>query len=118
MNAGDVDGMLEAIHPEIVWHAPPGPSGEPVYRGHDGVREFVADWLEAWGKFEQEVREIRFEGDWAAARVTLRTRGEASGIEIEAESGYLMQMRDQKLAEMRIFPSFDEALAALEAQKS
>ena len=109
MNAGDVDGMLEGVHPDVEWQAPPGPSGSPVFCGHEGVRQFVAEWLEAWGKFEQEIRELELEGDWGVARIGLRTRGESSGVEIEAEGGYLMGLRDGLLVHMRIFTSFAEA---------
>jgi ketosteroid isomerase-like protein len=117
MNAGDLEGVLEGVHPDVVWYAPPEATAS-AYRGRDGIREFVAEWLEAWGKFEQEVREVRTEGDLAVARIGLRTRGEASGVEVEQEGGYVMQLRDQKLVEMRIFMTFDEALAAFEAKKS
>ena len=112
MNAGDLEGMLEGVHPDVTWQAPPGPAGSPVYRGHDGVREFVREWLEAWGSFEQEVRELELEGDWGVARVGLRTRGEASGVEVEAEGGYLMGLRDGLLVFMRIFMTYAEARAA------
>lgn len=116
MNEGDVDGMLEGVHPEVVWQAPPGPSGSPVFRGHEGVRQFVREWLEAWGKFEQEVLDAQIEGDWAVARVALRTRGEASGLEMEFEGGYLMGLKDGLLVYMRIYTDYDAAEAAWRAR--
>jgi ketosteroid isomerase-like protein len=112
MNAGDADAMLELVHPDVVWHAPPGPEGPLVFEGHEGVRQFLAGWLEAWGRFEQEVREVELHGDWRLARVMIQTRGEISGIEMEAESGYLMRVQGNLLTYMRIFMSYDAARAA------
>ena len=112
MNAGDVDGVLEGMHPDIRWHAPPDSTSPRVYVGHEGVREFFGEWLEAWGKFEQEVGEVRVQGEWAIATMTFRTRGEASGVEVEEQGAYLMRIRDGKLAELRIFRDYDEAVAA------
>src|SRR3546814_2733720 len=43
-NAGDVEGSLAFLHPEIEWNTyiVPGPGGG-VYHGHDGVRELWSD---------------------------------------------------------------------------
>jgi ketosteroid isomerase-like protein len=115
MNAGDLDGMLELLHPEIEWSAITGPAGADVYRGHEGVRRFVGEWLEAWDTFSQELVDVRARGEWALVRTMIRTRGGISGIEFATEVTYLMQRRGDKLARMEMFQSYEEGLAAWEA---
>ena len=115
MNEGDLDGMLELLDPEVEWRAIPGPAGADLYKGHDGVRKFVGEWLEAWETFEQRLVDIRTEGEWAIARAMIRTRGGISGIEFETEVTYVMQRRGEKLLRMEMFPTYEEGLAAWEA---
>ena len=115
MNRGDVDGMLELLHPEVRWRAIPGPAGADLYEGHEGVRKFIGEWLEAWDAFEQELVDIETRGDWALARALIRTRGGISGIEFETEVTYVMQARDEQLARMEMFATYDEGRAVWEA---
>jgi ketosteroid isomerase-like protein len=47
--AGDLEGMLACMHPEIEWHA--GADGQ-LYTGHAGAREFFGRWQDQSQRLE------------------------------------------------------------------
>jgi hypothetical protein len=48
-NRRDLAALLEEVDPQVEWHAVlPMLGGDAVYRGHEGVREFLRDM---WGAF-------------------------------------------------------------------
>jgi ketosteroid isomerase-like protein len=47
--AGDLEGMLECVDPELEWRAA---ADGRLYRGHDGVREFFVRWRSAGQRLE------------------------------------------------------------------
>jgi len=56
-NDGDMERILQFMHPEFEAVVPPELSAEPdVYRGHDGVRRYFATFAEAMDdvRFEPE----------------------------------------------------------------
>ena len=118
MNEGDLDGMLELLDPAVEWRARPGPGGADLYKGHEGVRKFVGEWLEAWETFSQDLIDVRTRGEWALARAMIKTRGGISGIEFATEVTYLMQRRGDKLARMEMFQTHEDAHAAWNAAAS
>jgi ketosteroid isomerase-like protein len=110
VNARDIDGVLELVHPDSRWLAPPG-ANSPVYAGREGVRQFISEWLEAWDGFHQELFELELVGDRALARVRARARGEGSGVELDADIGYVVRFADGLLVSLELFTKYDDALA-------
>ena len=52
-NRGDVDGLLDELHPEIEWHSALHAlmgGQQTVFRGHDGVRRMIGDLYEAFAE--------------------------------------------------------------------
>ena len=46
-NDGGIDALLEYLDADVEWH-PPSESMEPgVYRGHDGVRDYLDGWAKS-----------------------------------------------------------------------
>jgi ketosteroid isomerase-like protein len=71
---------------DIVWDARgAGILGfEDVYRGHDGVRAFWRQWLEAWAEIAFEMDEpVDLDDGRVQVLVRQRNRGHGSGIWIE-----------------------------------
>ena len=57
---------------------------DQVYRGHEGVREFWRQWLEAWEEIEFEFGEPEvLEDGRVRVLVRQRNRGHGSGIWLE-----------------------------------
>jgi ketosteroid isomerase-like protein len=89
-NRGDVDALLDELHPKIEWHsvlhALMG-GQQTVFRGHDGVRRMIGD-----GR--------------------TRTRGTASGAETETPLALVTEIRNGKTISIRAYLDREEALEA------
>jgi len=58
-DAGDYEGVLEFIHPDVVWHLDPiFPDLDKVYEGHEGMRRFFKAYIEPWEKITLELEEV------------------------------------------------------------
>jgi ketosteroid isomerase-like protein len=90
----------------------------PILRGPDACVRFIETWIEEWGEFTFELREVIDLGD--ARLVTLhhlRTRGAKSGIEItEKEEAELWEFRGGVVTKIQQWWSWAEALEAVGLQ--
>lgn len=118
---GDLPGALELIDPRFEIHTSGAFLDEGrVYRGHDGVREFLAMLSEAFEDVSYEPEEIlEAEDDRYLVLARLRGRGKASGAETDVRFAHLWTIRDRKAIRMRAYLDRDEALraAGLEADR-
>jgi ketosteroid isomerase-like protein len=109
---GDLERVLELTHPEIeVRPALVGGLEGRVYRGRDGMREFLDDVDAVWTDFRIELRELRDAGD--AVIVLGHTWAEGrEGIVVDDPGGWLLRMEDGMIRDFRSFNSWEEALEA------
>ena len=69
-NRGDVDALLDELHPEIEWHSALHAlmgGQQTVFRGHDGVRTMIGDLYETFAEVHIEMSEFRDLGDGLVA---------------------------------------------------
>ena len=114
-NRRDVEALLEVHDPDVEWHPVLQVllGGEAtVYRGHDGIREFVRDLDEAFAEAHIEVSEIRDMGDRLVAIGRLHARGKASGADTESPIGYVADFKNGKAIRIRSWLDPREALEA------
>ena len=77
---GDVEALLRWVDEEGVMLAARS-AVEGAYRGHDGIRRFMADNAENFEKFEPNYPEVRDLGDRVLAIGTIHVRGRGSGVD-------------------------------------
>ena len=110
---GDIEEMLTVVHPEIELLPL---SGKLVdrrsYHGHEGVREWDLTRREAWENLELVPAEYEDLGDRILVHGELRSRGAASGIELDTQVSWVFEFRDDKIAQLEAFLDRDEARAA------
>ena len=114
-NRGNIDAFLEGLDPEVGLHGALQTmfGGEAtLYRGHEGVRQWVRDIDEALADIRLELPEIRDLGDRLVAIGRLRARGKASGAETETPFTFLVDFKDGKMIRVRSFLDPSEALEA------
>jgi ketosteroid isomerase-like protein len=110
---GDVEAVISAAAVDI--EVRPGLVGSlegTVYRGKEGFRRFLADVDAAWDEWRIEIEELRDLNDTVLALGRVRARAR-DGMSLEARSGWICRMRDEKVAELRSFTSRAEALEAV-----
>jgi ketosteroid isomerase-like protein len=114
-NRGDVDAWLEAAHPDIEWVSEVAMRLEgaaTVFRGTAGMRAYWDDWHSVWN-VTIDVSEVRDLGDTVVALAQVRTRGEASGIDIERPVAYVFEFEGALARKARAYLDPQEALEAV-----
>jgi len=111
-NWGDWQWVLDNMHPEFEWVAPPEDPDAGIHRGHEGVREYWDEWREALGELRFQVEELIDAGDQVVAVVRRSGVGETSGVEIEERVMQVFTMRDGKGTRCEEFYDRDRALKA------
>lgn len=96
--SGDMDATLRFYAPDVELRASDWMNvGD--FRGHEGFREMNRLWNEAWEEWNYEVKNVRAVGErHVVARVLVGGRGRGSGIEINQEVGYVIDVDDDGLA--------------------
>jgi ketosteroid isomerase-like protein len=116
---GDNESPFDVYDAEIKWDVSGlqsswGSMGfDPVYHGHDGVRRFWRQWLEAWRAIEFDLRELADCGDSVLATIYQRNVGRESGIEVEQGTWWqVWTLRDGKVLTVKHFQDRAQALEA------
>jgi ketosteroid isomerase-like protein len=112
-NRGEFGYFLDNAAPDVELFSRFGSlTGEP-YRGHAGVREWLAEIHHNFERFELWCDEVRDLGDevLAIGGIDLRARG--SGIDMRQRMGWVFEFRDGRVARMRFYAQPDDALEAV-----
>ena len=69
------------------------------FKGHEGFIQMNERWTEAWEDWSYDLKEVRAVGErHVVARVRVAGRGRGSGIEVDEEVGYVIEINDDGLA--------------------
>jgi ketosteroid isomerase-like protein len=114
INRGDDDAWVAAWHPEAELYELVGiPDAPRVYRGHDGVREWLANARSILGQdFHLEPRDFTPIGEVVLAEIVGSGVGEGSGVPVEWTAYIVAWMREGKIVRTRAFPQRPQALEA------
>jgi ketosteroid isomerase-like protein len=112
-NRGDVEALLDLLHPDVEW-VPPATSLEPQpLRGREAVREYLApDFFESQTAEPLETIE---EGNRLFVAARIRARGSGSGIELDQIAFHVLTIQDGRAVR---FEAHVDRLTALTALKT
>jgi ketosteroid isomerase-like protein len=112
---GDSASPFDLADEDIVWDMSGFelPDMARLYRGHEGLRDFWRDWLQAWEsiEFTRLVPEDR--GDHVIVEVDQRNRGRGSGVVVDFHYFQTFSLRDGKITASRMAGTRAEALEAM-----
>jgi ketosteroid isomerase-like protein len=112
-NEGDYDFFFNSAAPDIELLSRFGSlTGEP-YRGHEGVREWLADIQQSFERFDLWLDDVRDLGDEVLAIGGLNLRARGSGLDMKEPMGWVLEFRDGRVARMRFYARPAEALEAV-----
>jgi ketosteroid isomerase-like protein len=111
MRTRDVEAALAICDPEVEWHTL-WPGLESVYRGHEGIRRWLASFEEAISDARRDVHEAIEVGESVFLHVRLSGRGRGSGAPVEMTVFEAWTFRDGKLVCRQPFYERAEAEAA------
>ena len=107
---GAMTRTMEFCHPDVVWSAPEDGAD---YRGRDGVRRRLEEWLASFGEYRFEIQRIvDCGGDDVLVVGHEVGKGAISGVEVRAVDFELLTIRDGLIVRIREFYDEDAALQA------
>jgi ketosteroid isomerase-like protein len=110
--AGDLDGVEILFAPEIETYAPPEAGNSGTFRGADGWRQWITQWLDAWDRFEVRVRSVEPVGERHVVAVVDQTGvGRGSGAEVDLTVGYLYEIPERHATFQAVYMDPDTAFA-------
>ena len=111
-NARNVDALLNASAEDCEWRPFRAQLEGIVYRGHEGVRQFLRDMDDDWETFRIDPLEFHDRHERVAVIGQVNARGRGSSMEIESIAGFVHEL-DQGL--IRRVTSHSDVEAALDA---
>jgi ketosteroid isomerase-like protein len=108
--------VFEAFHEEIEIH--PDPEADwvgvnDVYRGHEGLRRYMAQVYEAFDDYRPEVEDFLTSGDKVITLAIEHGRGRGSGARVEArQTAHVWTMRAGKAIRLDLYLDRERALEA------
>ncbi len=109
VSSGDADRVLELLHSKVEW-TPTVWSGEPMYRGQEGVHLWLSQFGEEIEHLDIKVQKVVAGGDRAAALgIVFDTRGERTFV---VEVPWSFEMEEGLFRRGRAHGTWEEALEA------
>lgn len=110
----DAERLISLTDPGVEWRSAfvVGGTGG-VYRGHDGIREYVRDMNDAWDIVRLDIDDEIAVRDVVVFVGRIHYRGKTSGVEAESESGYVLKFRAGSVVRFRPFRDPEQALEAV-----
>lgn len=114
-NEGDADAVCEGFTDDAEFRPAfigGGIVEGAVYRGRDGIAEFVEVQNETWRSLTADPVTIQDLGSRVLVEVRLEAVGRASGVAVNRTTWNVFELRDRKVAAGRVYPTKAEALEA------
>jgi ketosteroid isomerase-like protein len=109
-----LDFFLANAAPDIELYSRFGGFSGTPYRGHDGLRAWLAEIQETFERFEPWVDEAREVGDDRVVAIGgISFRARESGVDMAERLGWVYDFRDGRLRRMMFYASPREALEAV-----
>lgn len=111
MRRGDVEGLLELYDDDVSFLPLTGTQVETGgYRGHDGVRAYMAEVLEVWDQLWPCGEQYIDLGDRVVVLGACKVRGRSSGVESDSPCAWVVQVSEGRIGSHRTCRSYEEAL--------
>ena len=112
MSRLDADAMVALCDPHVEFRSRIAEADDVTYRGHAGVRDYIASLTEVFEWIRTEPLDVIEEGDRAVVCNRFRARGRGSGVEVEERFFQALRFRDGKVLWWAFYPSKRKALEA------
>jgi ketosteroid isomerase-like protein len=110
-NRRDEVELLSLCHPDIEWIPMRSSAQGRAYRGHDGVREALADVGSEFEELRNDPRRWLDLGERIVVTGRLVAKERRGGLRIDIPGAWLCELRDGQVAYLRAFPDEEAALS-------
>jgi ketosteroid isomerase-like protein len=113
------DSLLAFFHEDAMWDMRPFEIPDmAVFQGHEGLKRFFAEWLQAFPDSTIEVEDVEQRGDWTLSVVLQLVTGGASGTPVPFRYAGVGHWRQGRLDFVENHSDLDRARAAFERYAS
>ena len=113
-NRGDLEAAADFFHPDVELYIHTGQGNPGTWHGLDGYRAMVTAWREAFSEDRSEILDVEMVDDHHMLVEMRQTAvGAGSGIPVEMENVYLLEIRDGKAVRFHIYADRETAVAAV-----
>jgi ketosteroid isomerase-like protein len=113
LNRRDVAAMLETLDPDCELVPLRAVLEGTVYRGHDGLRQWLQDMKEDWDELRIDYDELRtLDGGRVLVLAKFHARGRSSGVWLDQPAAWICELTGGKVTRIRFFADADSALGA------
>jgi ketosteroid isomerase-like protein len=105
------EAFAEFARPDMVVDVTQNTFNPATYEGFEGFQRFVDQIGEAWAEFRMEPQEVFERGDLVVVLVRAVGTGRESGVKIDSPVAVVCEMREGKIAVLRVEPDREAALA-------
>src|SRR5215203_4299987 len=116
-NARDVDGLVNLSAEECEWLPLRAQLEGIVYRGHEGIRQFVSDMDEDWEAFRIDPLEFHDSRERVAVIGRVSALGRGSSVEIDSIAGFVLELHRGRIRRLTSHSDFEAALEAVGLRK-
>jgi ketosteroid isomerase-like protein len=110
----DLSRLLSLTHAEVEWRSFFAALSEGGgYRGHDGLRQYVADLSEAFETLRVEVGDLLDVGETVVGIGRIYYKGQGSGVEADAAAGWVFRFRGGKVVYFHAFRNPEAVFGAV-----
>jgi ketosteroid isomerase-like protein len=113
MSRLDAEALVALCDPDVEFRSRIAEADDMTYRGHGGVRDYIASLAEVFEWVRTEPLDVVEESDRAVVCNRFRARGRHSGVEVEERFFQALGFRHGKVRWWAFYPSKTEALAAV-----
>jgi uncharacterized protein len=112
---GRHDDWLSFFSEDIVWEAVEDAPDAGTYRGHEGIRGYLQDWLDTVDGGRNEPRELTEVGDRVVADIRFTARIKGTENEMALDYSGVSLIEDGKITHVKEFREHDDAIAYAQA---
>ena len=117
-NRRDTSLLFELVDPDVEWVPLKAVLDGDVYRGHDGIRRYLTDVDEDIAGMQVRLEEIVEVGENVVLYGAIVGKGQGSGMDLELPIGWVLRVRDGRVAYLRAYAERADALKAAEDAES
>lgn len=111
-NARAVDDLVGLSDPDSEWLPFRAQLEGMVYRGHEGIRQWVRDMDDDWEAFRIDPVEFHDRDDRIVVIGHVQALGRTSGVDVDSEAGFLFELTGGRIVRV---VSYSDPASALEA---
>jgi ketosteroid isomerase-like protein len=109
----DAEALIAVCEPDVEFQSRVAEAEGVTYRGHDGVRDYIASLSEVFESVQTDALEVIDGGDRAVVCSSPRIQGRRGGVETEGQFFQALRFRNGKVRWWAFYPSKAEALEAV-----